>query len=153
MALDKVDSAYELYAGGRKLGGVGELPPRPRPEYDRHATFVVPRDALDERGRLVLAVRVWKAPITTRWGGGLVEGGFLLGPLDALTRREAVSEITEVSLALVFVLVGALPHAALPPPTGAARVLLVRRDGDHRRASTPSCARSGDSRCRWASRR
>ena len=107
VALDKVDSAYELYAGGRKLGGVGELPPRPRPEYDRHATFVVPRDALDERGRLVLAVRVWKAPITTRWGGGLVEGGFLLGPLDALTRREAVSEITEVSLALVFVLVGA----------------------------------------------
>src|SRR4051812_6556875 len=36
VTLGKIDSAYELYAGGRRLGGVGALPPNPRPEYDRH---------------------------------------------------------------------------------------------------------------------
>jgi hypothetical protein len=106
VALEKVDSAYEVYAGGVALGGVGALPPAPRPEYDRHAIFVVPRDAIDARGRLVLALRVWKAPITTRWGGGPVEGAFLLGPLDALTRREAVSEVPQLAMALLFVLSG-----------------------------------------------
>jgi signal transduction histidine kinase/DNA-binding response OmpR family regulator len=107
LAMGKVDSAYEVYAGGLRLGGVGALPPSARLEYDRHATFVLPREAVGEGGRLVLAVRVYKAPITTRWGGGLVEGAFLLGPLDTLTRREAVAELPEVSLALVFVLAGA----------------------------------------------
>jgi signal transduction histidine kinase/DNA-binding NarL/FixJ family response regulator len=107
LAMGSVDSAYELYAGGIRLGGVGSLGREPRIEYDRHATFVVPRDAIDADGRLVLAVRVLKSPITTRWGGGLVEGSFLLGPLDALTRREAVSDLPDLTLAILFVLAGA----------------------------------------------
>jgi signal transduction histidine kinase/DNA-binding NarL/FixJ family response regulator len=106
VALGSVDSAYELYAGGHRLGGIGGLPPQAHLEYDRHATFVIPREAVDANGRLVLAVRAWKAPVTTRWGGGLVEGSFLLGPLDALTRREAVSEIPDLTLVVVFVLAG-----------------------------------------------
>jgi signal transduction histidine kinase/DNA-binding response OmpR family regulator len=107
ISFGSVDSAYEVYAGGRLLGGVGALPPQERPEYDRHAIFVVPRDAIDTAGRVVLAVRVWKAPITTRWGGGLVEGAFLLGPADALAARESVSEVPELTLAVLFVLAGA----------------------------------------------
>jgi signal transduction histidine kinase/CheY-like chemotaxis protein/HPt (histidine-containing phosphotransfer) domain-containing protein len=106
LTMGSVDSAYELYAGGQRLGGVGALPPDARLEYDRHATFVIPREAVDDRGRLVLAVRVYKAPITTRWGGGLVEGEYLLGPLDTLTRRESVSDIPELTLVVVFVLAG-----------------------------------------------
>ncbi|HET9316626.1 MAG TPA: histidine kinase dimerization/phospho-acceptor domain-containing protein, partial [Vicinamibacteria bacterium] len=106
VSLGSVDSAYEIYAGGRLLGAVGALPPQPRLEYDRHAIFVVPRDAIGPGGRLVLAVRVFKAPITTRWGGGLVEGAFLIGPADALTARESVSEIPELTLAVLFVLAG-----------------------------------------------
>jgi signal transduction histidine kinase/CheY-like chemotaxis protein len=107
LSMGKVDSAYELYAGGTRLGGVGVVGPTPAIEYDRHATFVVPRDAIDADGRLVLAVRVFKSPITTRWGGGLVEGSFLLGPLDAVTRREAVAELPDLTLAILFVLAGA----------------------------------------------
>ena len=106
VSLGKVDSAYEIHAGGIRLGGVGGLPPQTRPEYDRHAVFVVPREAVDAQGRLLLAVRVWKAPITTRWGGGLVEGAFLVGPLDVLARREAISEIPDLTLAVLFVLAG-----------------------------------------------
>ena len=34
MTLGKVDSAYELYAGGLWVGGVGALPPDPRINYE-----------------------------------------------------------------------------------------------------------------------
>ena len=106
VTLGNVDSAYELYAGGRRLGAVGELPPRARPEYDRHATYLIPRATIAQDGRLVLAVRVWKAPFTTRWGGGLVEGPFRIGPLSALTRQQAQADLPALVLAVVFVLTG-----------------------------------------------
>src|SRR6185503_10194014 len=51
VTIGKVDGAYELYAGGRSLGGVGRLPPRPLFVYDRHALFPVPRGAIDADGR------------------------------------------------------------------------------------------------------
>jgi hypothetical protein len=74
VTLGNIDSAYELFAGGRRLGGVGGLPPRARPEYDRHATYIVPAETIAQDGKLVLALRVWKAPYTTRWGGASWRG-------------------------------------------------------------------------------
>jgi signal transduction histidine kinase/CheY-like chemotaxis protein/HPt (histidine-containing phosphotransfer) domain-containing protein len=112
VTLGNVDSAYELYAGGRRLGGVGGLPPHARPEYDRHATYLIPRGTIAQDGRLVLAVRVWKAPYTTRWGGGLVEGPFRIGPLSSLTRQQAQADLPALVLAVVFLLVG-LYHVQL----------------------------------------
>jgi signal transduction histidine kinase/CheY-like chemotaxis protein/HPt (histidine-containing phosphotransfer) domain-containing protein len=112
VTLGNIDSAYELYAGGRRLGGVGGLPPRARPEYDRHAIYLVPRETIAQDGKLVLAVRVWKAPYTTRWGGGLVEGPFRIGPLSALTRQQARSDLPALVLAFVFLMVG-LYHVQL----------------------------------------
>ena len=38
-----VDSSYELYAGGRKIGRAGWLPPFPKMEYDRIGTFRIPQ--------------------------------------------------------------------------------------------------------------
>jgi signal transduction histidine kinase/CheY-like chemotaxis protein/HPt (histidine-containing phosphotransfer) domain-containing protein len=112
VTLGNVDSAYELFAGGRRIGAVGGMPPDPRPEYDRHATYLIPRESIAPDGRLVLALRVWKAPFTTRWGGGLVEGPFRIGPLSALTREQGRTELPALVLSVVFLLTG-LYHVQL----------------------------------------
>jgi signal transduction histidine kinase/DNA-binding NarL/FixJ family response regulator len=106
ITLGKVDGAYELYAGGRRLGGVGALPPNPRPEYDRHATYVVPAEAIDGQGRLVLALRAWKTPNTSTSIAGPLENPLLAGPVEKLVRSELLSEIPELVLATVFLLIG-----------------------------------------------
>ncbi len=106
VTIGKVDSAYEIFAGGVRLGGVGALPPMPIVDYDRHGTYAVPWQAVDARGRLVLALRVWKSPETRGDVGGPHEGRFLLGRHDDLTRRELVSELPSLFLAGIFLIVG-----------------------------------------------
>jgi signal transduction histidine kinase/CheY-like chemotaxis protein len=104
--VSKVDSAYELYAGGTLLGGVGRLPPDPRMDYDRHRLYIVPASAIDSDGTLALAFRVWKSPETESSVGGPVEGEFLLGPALALQRRDLLGEIAQLFLGLLFLVVG-----------------------------------------------
>lgn len=106
LLLGKVDSAYEVYAGGRLLGGVGRLPPDPSPEYDRHRIIPIPRSAVSADGRLVVALRVWKMPETHTHVGGPVEGPFLAGPIEELTRREVTAELPDLVFAAVFLLAG-----------------------------------------------
>ena len=106
VTVGKVDSAYDVYAGGLHLGGVGGLPPRARVEYDRHRTYRVPPEAIDAGGRLVLAVRAWNSPVTNAHEPALVEGPFLVGPIDALARRELLSELPELVLAALFLVTG-----------------------------------------------
>ena len=112
LTLGKVDSAYEIYAGGLLLGGVGALPPTPKMDYDRHALYPIPSAAISTDGRLVLALRVWKAPVTRSTVGGPHEGPFLLGPIEQLTRRELLSELPSLFLAGWFMVFGLL-HLAL----------------------------------------
>ncbi len=108
LTLGKINSSYEVYAGGQWLGGVGALPPSPREEYDRHRIYPIPVEAIAADGRLVLALRVWKSPGAATAVGGPVEGPFLLGPIELLTRRELLSELPELVLAAVFLLGGVL---------------------------------------------
>ncbi len=110
--IGKVDSAYEIFAGGVRLGGIGAMPPRPLMDYDRHGTYVVPWQALDADGRLVLALRVWKSPETRGDVGGPHEGSFLLGRHEDLTRRDVLSELPSLFLAGIFLIV-ALYHLEL----------------------------------------
>lgn len=105
VTLGKVDSAYEVYAGGVQLGGVGGLPPHARAEYDRHRTYAIPPAAVSG-SRLVLAVRAWNSPETRPHVASLVEGPFLVGPIDALVRRSLLSELPELVLAAVFLVIG-----------------------------------------------
>jgi len=104
--LGKVDSAYELYAGGQRLGGVGSLPPAPAMDYDRHGLYPIPPEAIAAGGRLVLALRVWKSPDTESTVGGPVEGRFLLGPALELARGDLVQEMTSLFLGGLYLLVG-----------------------------------------------
>ncbi len=106
LTVGKVDSAYEVFAGGVRLGGVGGLPPNSRLEYDRHRTYAVPPSAIAPSGRVVLAIRAWNAPETNARVPALVEGPFLLGPMGDLTRREMLSEMPELILAAVFLVTG-----------------------------------------------
>jgi signal transduction histidine kinase/CheY-like chemotaxis protein/HPt (histidine-containing phosphotransfer) domain-containing protein len=103
----KVDSAYEVFAGGVRLGGVGTLPPDPRMDYDRHAIYPIPEPLIGPDGRLVLALRVWKSPATTPHAGGPVDGPYGLGPVDEVVRNDMRSELPELILAALFALVGA----------------------------------------------
>ncbi len=77
--IGQVDSAYELYAGGIPIGGVGRLSgpgtaAEPSFDYDRYGIYPVPGKALAADGSLVLALRVLKAPATRSRIGGPVEG-------------------------------------------------------------------------------
>ncbi len=106
LTIGKVGGAYEIFAGGIRLGGVGKLPPSPRMDYDRHGIYAVPASAIGPEGRLVVALRVWKSPYT--WGdvGSLHEGPFLLGNEARLTRLELLSELSVLFLAGLFLVVG-----------------------------------------------
>ncbi len=110
--IGKVDSAYEIFAGGIPLGGVGAMPPSPSMDYDRHATFAVPQQAVDPQGRLVLALRVWKSPETRGDVGGPHEGAFLFGRHAELIRHELLSELPFLLLAGMFLIMG-LVHLEL----------------------------------------
>ena len=106
LTIGKVDSAYEVFAGGVRLGGVGAMPPSPRMDYDRHGIYPVPPQAVDSEGRLVVALRVWKSPQTWSEIGGPHEGPFLLGREANLTRQQMLSELPAVFLAGLFMVVG-----------------------------------------------
>ena len=108
VTMGKVESAYELYAGGKLLGGVGALPPEPRMAYDRHRSYALPPEAIGPDGRIVLALRAWKSPDTNTSIPGPIEGPFLIGPIEELVRRELLSELPELVFAVVFAITGFL---------------------------------------------
>jgi hypothetical protein len=106
LRLGKVTSAYEVYAGGIYLGGVGSLPPTPKINYDRHRVYAIPMRAIDEKGQLLLALRVWKSSALPMELRGPHEGPFYLGKLVELTRRELISEMPQLFLVSLFSLLG-----------------------------------------------
>lgn len=101
-----VDSSYELYAGGRKIGRAGWLPPFPKMEYDRTATFRIPQESFSDDGQLSLALRVWKSNVKEAELGGPYERSFLLGPIEFLVKKEFLSEIPLLLLSCVFFMLG-----------------------------------------------
>jgi len=112
VTLGKIDSAYEIYVGGRRLGGIGGLPPSPRMEYDRHATYSVPPQARNADGSVTIALRVWRNPAKISTAAGPVEGPFEIGPLVELVERDKLAESRELALAFVFLTV-AIIHLSL----------------------------------------
>jgi len=106
LAIGKVDSAYEVFAGGERLGGVGALPPGRKIDYDRHAIYFVPATAIERGGRLVIALRTWKSEVTSPSTPAPVEGPFRLGPIDTLTRDAFLAELPALLFAVLFVVAG-----------------------------------------------
>ena len=106
LAIGKVDSAYEAYAGGLPLGGVGALPPAARIDYDHHAVYFVPESAIDRSGRLVIALRTWKSDLNRPSLPGPVEGPYRLGPIEELTRQGLVEELPALVFGALFAVAG-----------------------------------------------
>jgi hypothetical protein len=103
-----VDSAYEVYWNGHKIGECGKLPPHGW--WWRH-----PRGVVYGMGPAplngVLALRVWKAPLESDhgiWGGGL-HAAPLIGSPAALTIRPQFGQMKIEDVMLPrFVFAGAL---------------------------------------------
>lgn len=107
VTLGKVHSAYELYAGGRLLGGMGRLPSDSLMHYDRYRTYSIPADAISAEGRVVLAVRIWSQELYP--GGvaaGAYEGPFEVGRLGDLGESLGRSQVQSLVLCLLYVMFG-----------------------------------------------
>lgn len=105
MTMGKVMSAYELYAGGQLLGAVGKLPPLSEVNYDRKMAFKIPRGAIDETGKLVLAMRVWggTASGVRNFGGGPYEGSFKIGSYAHLLQSGIVGQMPGLLISVLFI--------------------------------------------------
>lgn len=79
-----VEDSYQVYANGRMIGQVGELPPHAKLVDSSRNIFRIPVDAMVPGQPLVLAIRVWVTSI-----GGPDRGG-----LDEVPRIGDVTQIT-----------------------------------------------------------
>ncbi|MGB5581616.1 MAG: 7TM diverse intracellular signaling domain-containing protein [Woeseia sp.] len=108
VTLGAVMSAYEFYAGGEKLGSVGQLPPEPESRNDQHKTWAIPASAIGPDGSLTLALRVWRNPdVVQDWETGPYGGDFLIGnigDLRELALRKAL--LPNVVLAALYLVLG-----------------------------------------------
>lgn len=104
LRLPKVLSAYEVYAGGYLLGGVGKLPPLSEVNYDRERVYSIPPQAVDASGRLVLALRVWGGDqiAVKQFGGGISDGKFELGVYSKLLMGAVMGAMPGVLVAALF---------------------------------------------------
>jgi diguanylate cyclase (GGDEF)-like protein len=103
--LGEVMGAYELYVGGRLLGGVGKLPPLGELDYDRQRVYPIPADAVGEDGRLSLALRVWGGgdALASAWRVGPYGGRFLLGEYRDLLVEGLVGEVPALLVCTLFI--------------------------------------------------
>lgn len=108
VSIGKVLSAYELYAGGELLGGVGKLPPLGEITYDRQQVFAIPPGALSVDGRLVLAMRVWGGDEVSvqSWSAGPSSGDFRLGEYRNLLKNGYVSELPGLLFSVLILVFG-----------------------------------------------
>ncbi len=73
-----VDSAYQIYANGQLLGGVGDFSGATPVAYSYHAPryFTLPAD-IAKGGAITIAVRTWAGP----WVAGAQSGGIHIAPV------------------------------------------------------------------------
>lgn len=109
-------STYDVYAGGRDIGSFGASASQSRVLPARPQVFVIPWEAIDADGSLVVAVRVWRDPamqtVATQFHTRS-SGPFLFGAFDILDEqielvrwRARGVHAPRIFLALVMLIVG-----------------------------------------------
>ena len=103
--LGEVLGAYEFYAGGRLMGGVGKLPPLGELDYDRQRVYPLPAEAISEDGQLTLALRVWGGgdALASAWRVGPYDGKFLLGEYRKLLLSGIFGEVPGLLFCTLFI--------------------------------------------------
>jgi diguanylate cyclase (GGDEF)-like protein len=101
----KVMNAYELYAGGNLLGGVGQLPPLAEIDYDRLKVYLLPLSAVADDGTLVLAMRVWGGEkyALNNWGAGPYDGDFAIGSYSTMLLSGLGSQVPGLIFCMLFI--------------------------------------------------
>jgi hypothetical protein len=117
-----VDDAYEIYWNGKKIGSYGSLPPHAVWLSNGHSAVYSLAD-LPADG--VLALRVWKAPLssTDMWGVGGLTGPPLLGNPSVLAAQTMAPRYQQEHHQLPQILIGAVVLVA-----GLLTLLLFFRD-------------------------
>lgn len=107
VSVGKIHSAYEIYANGFLLGGVGELPPNPVALNDQIRLYAIPRNLIGDDGRLTLALRVWREEALGRVSkSGMYEEPLRVGIVFQLTREIWVNEVFRLMLAIIYAAFG-----------------------------------------------
>ena len=106
--MGRVPNAYELYAGGQLLGGVGKLPPLAEVNYERRRVYQIPPSTIAADGSLVLALRVWGGTnIAQRvWNAGLHEREFTLGSYRDLLLADVWRNVPGLLISGLFIAFG-----------------------------------------------
>lgn len=108
--LGSIYSAYELYAGGKFVAGVGKLPPHSDTaiDFNRQAVMAIPLSAISAEGELVLALRVWagETAALSFAGGGPWRGQFELGSYGRLLISAFMSEMPRLHSSMFYILFG-----------------------------------------------
>jgi hypothetical protein len=115
-----VDDAYELFWNGQKIGVLGNLPPETKWFVGHRQSFALPI-VTDSSTEGVLALRVWKAPLSsvdTSTGGGL-NGLPSIGGAAAVSAAVGQGDFVRMrgslygrALSYFFLLTGALAFLA-----------------------------------------
>ena len=107
ITIGRVHSAYELYVGGELIGSSGALPPYPVSHHDRRRIYTIPLSAIDENGRMTIAVRVWREAVLGRSStSGMYEGDFLIGKVLDLTKKVWFVEVLKLMLVIAYAVFG-----------------------------------------------
>jgi len=108
--LGGVLSAYEVYAGGEQVGGVGKLAPAPDPviDYNRMAIVPIPLSAISPEGELVIALRVWagEGVVFEAFGGGPWGSKFELGRFANLLMSLVLTQMPGLLSSVFCILFG-----------------------------------------------
>jgi two-component system sensor histidine kinase ChiS len=103
-----VDSAYELYVDGSYIGGRGSVVAPNVVEPSRPAIWRLPAAAFED-GEIVIALRGWRSEERASARpdrGGMTHPRVRLGQVDELARAAIITQLDEIVLTSVFIVVG-----------------------------------------------
>ena len=112
VSLGAVESSYELYLNGLRIGGAGAMPPNPAPAFDRWALHPIPPEAVGPSARWTLAIRIWQGPSASPAAAGPVAGPFAVGLAEELARSSLRRQLPQLILTALFAFL-ALYHLQL----------------------------------------
>ena len=105
--LPSILTDYEVFENGKKIGGVGRMPPRGSLRFNQ--TLLYQLDPVPAGATLQFAIRVWHHPIfATYLAGGPRYGGARLGERTLLSRQLKLIESERMNRVVSFFAIGLL---------------------------------------------